>query len=25
LRFEDPRARGILPRDLPNPRLPPLA
>ena len=25
LHFEDPRARGILPRDLPNPRLPPLA
>jgi ribosomal protein S18 acetylase RimI-like enzyme len=25
LRFEDPRALGILPRDLPNPRLPPLA
>ncbi len=25
LRFEDPRAHGILPRDLPNPRLPPLA
>jgi len=24
LRFEDPRAHGILPRDLPNPRLPPL-
>jgi ribosomal protein S18 acetylase RimI-like enzyme len=25
LRFEDPRALGILPRDLANPRLPPLA
>ena len=25
LRFEDPRSRGILPRDLSNPRLPPLA
>ena len=25
LRFEDPRVRGILPRDLANPRLPPLA
>jgi GNAT superfamily N-acetyltransferase len=25
LRFADPRARGILPRDLDNPRLPPLA
>ena len=24
LRFEDPRSRGILPRDLHNPRLPPL-
>jgi len=24
LRFEDPRVRGILPRDLSNPRLPPL-
>jgi ribosomal protein S18 acetylase RimI-like enzyme len=24
LRFEDPRSRGILPRDLKNPRLPPL-
>jgi len=24
LRFEDPRAHGILPRDLSNPRLPPL-
>jgi ribosomal protein S18 acetylase RimI-like enzyme len=25
LRFEDPRSRGILPRNLKNPRLPPLA
>jgi ribosomal protein S18 acetylase RimI-like enzyme len=24
LQFEDPRARGILPRNLSNPRLPPL-